>query len=460
MHNKLSVRHLVIRSSAWVFGGQIAGQFLRLISNLIMTRLLVPEMFGVMAVANTILMGLYLCSYFGIEHNITQSSRGDERPFLDTAWVLQILRGSLLFLIGLILSVALYAANHFAYIPVHSAYADPSLPSIIAALSTASIIGGFESTKLATASRHMEVGKLVMINLGTQFLGLLFMVGLALIEQSIWAIVLGSLVSTIAKTLISHFGLPGVNNKFTWETRAFHELFSYGKWIFLTTIIGFFVGSSDKLILAGLIGPKLLGIYTIAIFMTNALQDVMSKWANSVVFPVLSKVYREKPEELIKVYYKFRLPFDALTLFLCGFLYSAGYIVIELLYDSRYGSARDMIEILSIGLLGSRVILAQQCYLAIGKPKYIVPMNLLQLIALFGLMVPAYRYYGMDGALYVISFALVFTVPLTWYLMRRLGLLDWKLELITLPALIAGYGFSKLIIIAYDSIKASFKFYT
>ena len=88
-----SVRHLVIRSSVWVFGGQMAGQVLRLISNLIMTRLLVPEMFGVMAVANTLIVGLQLCSYLGIHHNIIQSSRGDERIFLDTAWVLQIMRG-------------------------------------------------------------------------------------------------------------------------------------------------------------------------------------------------------------------------------------------------------------------------------------------------------------------------------------------------------------------------------
>ncbi|NTU70163.1 oligosaccharide flippase family protein [bacterium] len=84
-----SVRHLIIRSSAWVFGGQIGGQLLRLASNLIMTRLLVPEMFGVMAVANTLIVGLQLCSYLGVQHNIIQSTRGDERIFLDTAWVIQ-----------------------------------------------------------------------------------------------------------------------------------------------------------------------------------------------------------------------------------------------------------------------------------------------------------------------------------------------------------------------------------
>lgn len=457
MHKKSespSARHLIIRSSVWIFGGQIASQVLRLASNLIMTRLLVPEMFGVMAVANTILVGLYLCSYIGIEHNITQSSRGDERIFLDTAWVVQILRGVLIFLVALSFSVGLYFVNQAGMIPAGSAYTDLSLPVIIAVLSSTAIIGGFESTKIATAGRHMALGKLTLIDLGVQVLGLLTMIAFALVEKSIWAIVAGSLVSSVAKTLLSHIALSGTNNKFAWESRAFNELFGYGKWIFVTTIMGFFVRSSDKLILAGLVSSQLLGVYTIAIFVTNALQDIMSRWASAVAFPMLSKVHRERPEDLIKVYYKFRLPFDVLILFICGFLYNAGYILIEVLYDSRYESAKHMIEILSIGLIGSRVIIAEQCYLAVGKPRLIVPMNVLQLIVLFGLMIPAFHYFGMEGALYVIALAIIFTIPLTWYLMKRLGLLDWRLELISLPALLAGYGFSKLFIMAYEYIKA------
>jgi O-antigen/teichoic acid export membrane protein len=457
MHKKSetpSARQLIIRSSVWVFGGQIASQVLRLASNLIMTRLLVPEMFGVMAVANTILVGLYLCSYFGIEHNITQSSRGDERIFLDTAWVVQILRGVLIFLVALSFSIGLYFVNQAGMIPAGSAYTDLSLPIIIAVLSSTAIIGGFESTKIATAGRHMALGKLTLIDLGVQVLGLLTMIGFALVEKSIWAIVVGSLVSSLAKTLLSHVAISGTNNKFAWESRAFKELFGYGKWIFVTTIMGFFVRSSDKLILAGLVSSQVLGVYTIAIFVTNALQDIMSRWASAVAFPMLSKVHRERPEDLIKVYYKFRLPFDVIILFICGFLYNAGYILIEVLYDSRYESAKHMIEILSIGLIGSRVIIAEQCYLAVGKPRLIVPMNVLQLIALLALMIPAFHYFGMDGALYVIASAIIFTIPLTWYLMKRLGLLDWRLELISLPALLAGYVFSKLFIVAYESIKA------
>jgi O-antigen/teichoic acid export membrane protein len=452
--NVTSVRHLVIRSSFWVFSGQIGGQILRLASNLVMTRLLVPEMFGVMAVANTLIVGLNLCSYFGIHHNIIQSDRGDERIFLNTAWVLQILRGKLILVFALCISAGLYFANQAGLIHAGSAYADPSLPAIIAVLSLTAFISGFESTKLPTASRHMALGKLTMIELGSQLVGLITMITFALIQKSIWALVFGTLVASLTKTIASHVLLPGENNKFAWETSAFKELFGFGKWILLTTLMGFFVRNSDKLILAGLISSQLLGIYTIAIFLTNALQDIMAKWASAVVLPLLSKTQRENPDQLIAIHYRFRLPFDLVTLFLCGFLYNTGHVIIEVLYDSRYESAKYMIEILSLWLLGSRTIIAEQCYLAVGKPKLSVPMNVLQLIGLLTLLVPAYRYFGMDGALYVIVLSILITLPLTWYFLKKNRLLDWKRELITLPALFAGYGFSKLFIMVYESVKA------
>jgi O-antigen/teichoic acid export membrane protein len=299
----------------------------------------------------------------------------------------------------------------------------------------------------------MMLGKLTMIDLGCQALGLLCMIVFALVKQSIWALVIGTLLASLARTLISHIALPGANNKLDWDTSAFKELLGFGKWILLSTIMGYFVRSSDKLILAGLISSQLLGIYTIAIFLTNALQEIMSRWASAVAYPVLSRVHREQPADMAKVYYKLRLPFDVVTLFLCGFIFNAGYILTEVLYDNRYQSAGHMIEILSIWLLGTRTIMAEQCYLAVGKSKLSVPMNLMQLTILFALLIPAYHAFGMDGALYVIALAIITTLPLTWYFMKDLGLLDWKRELITLPAVLAGYVFSKLFVMAYEGIK-------
>ena len=90
----------VMRSSALTVGGFAFSQGLRLASNLILTRLLFPEAFGLMALVSVFMMGLQQFSDVGVSPAILQSKRGDERDFLDTAWTIQVLRGAGLFLVG------------------------------------------------------------------------------------------------------------------------------------------------------------------------------------------------------------------------------------------------------------------------------------------------------------------------------------------------------------------------
>jgi O-antigen/teichoic acid export membrane protein len=447
-------RKSVIKSSAWVFGSQIANQVLRLVSNLIMTRLLVPEMFGVMAVANTVILGLALCSYIGLHHNIIQNSRGDEPIFLNTAWTMQVVRGFILWFAALLIALGLYLANQAGWLAPDSVYAEPILPIVIATLAFVPLVSGFESTKLAQASRHMQVGRLAIIELSCQIIGLLTMVGLALIHQSIWALVVGTMVSAFAKVIAGYIALPGPRNHFMWEKKAVNDLFHFGKWILLTTIMGFFVKSGDKLILGALIAPQVLGVYSIAAFMTTAVQDVLYRWGGAVPLPVLSRVHREENNEaLADAYYKFNFPYNLVTLFLAGFLFNAGYVVIDVLYDSRYIAAGQMIQILSVALIGARAVLAEQLFIAIGKPKLSVPMNVVQLIVLFVGVPLAFKTHGLNAALLVIAFTVLLTLPLIWYFLKRHGVLNWKKELITLPALFLGYGASRLFVIVYESIK-------
>ncbi len=70
-----SLQKKAIKQSFWVVIGFGGSQFLRLISNLILTRLLIPELFGLMALVNTFIMGLYLFSDIGIRPSIIRSSR-------------------------------------------------------------------------------------------------------------------------------------------------------------------------------------------------------------------------------------------------------------------------------------------------------------------------------------------------------------------------------------------------
>ena len=93
---KKSLRQRVINAGSWALGGYAIGQILRLASNLILARLLFPEAFGIMAIAAAIHVGVVMLTDVGIGQSIIVHQDGGDELFLDTAWILQIIKGVLI----------------------------------------------------------------------------------------------------------------------------------------------------------------------------------------------------------------------------------------------------------------------------------------------------------------------------------------------------------------------------
>ena len=436
---KPTLRSRVLKAGAWVMGGHVLSQLLRLASNLIMTRMLVPEMFGIMAVANILIVGLVLLSDLGLQQNIIQSRRGNDPVFLNTVWTVQILRGALISMFALGAAYGIYLMDVAGWWSEQSVYAEPILPYVLAVLAANGLINGLESTKLAIANRELAMGRVTRIELISQLAAIVVMILWASLDRSIWALVAGALFGSVLKMVMSHWMLPGEHNRLHWDWEAFWEIFHFGKWIFLSSILGFLATNGDRLILGALTDATNLGLYTIAFFLVGSLREIASKLIHDVAFPALSEVARENRERLKTTYYRFRLPVDVATLLAAGMLFSAGHLLVDVLYDDRYLGAAHMVQILSIALFETRYVLVSQCLMALGKPKLLAPVISIHVVVLFGLMPPAFYMWGLDGALWVAGGSVLFSLPLTFYYKYKFGLFDLWNELKVLPLPLVGY---------------------
>ncbi|WP_284451105.1 oligosaccharide flippase family protein, partial [Methylophaga thalassica] len=298
----------IINAGSWTIFGHLTSQLLRLLSNLIMTRILVPEMFGVMAIANIIIVGLAMFSDLGLKQNIIQSKRGEDPIFLNTVWSVQIIRGFILGFVCLVFVYILNVFNESGLISKDSVYASELLPQVLILLALSPIIQGLESTKLACANRALYLKRIVTLELVAQLFGLAFMLTWVYFDQTIWALVVGAIFSGIVKTSLSHLILPGHPNKLSWEKQSFDEIFRFGKWMFLSSILGFLISQGDKLLIGGLISSVAFGLYSIATLLYVSLEGVVSKLISNVAFPALGEINRNNPLEIKKKYYKIRLP--------------------------------------------------------------------------------------------------------------------------------------------------------
>jgi O-antigen/teichoic acid export membrane protein len=82
---------------------------LRLLGNLIIARLLSPDVFGIMAVATSIQLVIALTGDIGLRQAVIRSPNIRDPRFLNTAWTVQILRGLSIWIFCVVAACALNA---------------------------------------------------------------------------------------------------------------------------------------------------------------------------------------------------------------------------------------------------------------------------------------------------------------------------------------------------------------
>lgn len=402
-------------------------------------------MFGLMAIVNVILIGLVLLTDLGVGQNIIQSKKAHDAHFLNSAWSFQIMRGFFVWAVSILVAIGVYFAQTYHLLPSGKVYSEPLLPFIIPVAALTTLIGAFEPTWVVLSKRGLQLARLVKIELVCQLAGVGIMIVLAILFKSVWALVAGSLVTSIAYILIVGVLIKEERNYFVFDKEVLKEIFHFGKWVFLSSVVGFLINNGDRLLLGGLISTSELGIYSIAAFMVGAVFMVVSRLMGSVAFPALSEAVRERPHDLKRVYYRFRVLFDAGLLMVAGILFVSGQTIVDVLYDTRYQNAGWMLSALSLGLIALRFNLADQCYIALGKPKVMTILIVIRTVFLFVLLPLAFKQYGLQGAIWAIVISGFASVPMAIYFKQQHGLLDIKKELITAPVFIVGLAIGFII---------------
>src|SRR5262249_40810485 len=335
----ISLRTLALRGTFWTIAGFGGSQVLRLGFNLILTRLLVPELFGLMALVWTVVTGVNPFFDLGIPPAGVRGPRGDSPEFLNSAWSLQIIRGFGLEFLCLLLAP-----------PVASFYGDQRLKWVLPLIGLSSIASGFNSTSLITLQRHMAVRRVVAMDLAIQIISGVLMTGWAWLRPGLWALIAGSVAPAVLKILLSHFLILERRDRIAWERAAVRELLVFGRWVWIASILTFLASQIDQLILGKLFTLQMLGIYSIASMIAEVPRALVLAILRNVIFPAYSKsACLPRPELRLKVLRYRRFLLVAMTCAITA-LAAGGDGLIFVLYDKRYAAGSWMLPVLALGI--------------------------------------------------------------------------------------------------------------
>ncbi|MDP6410727.1 MAG: oligosaccharide flippase family protein [Planctomycetota bacterium] len=407
-----SLRSRIFAASTWTVLGIGFSRGLSMVNNLILTRLLFPEAFGLMTLVTVVTLGVQLFSDIGLRAAVLTHERGDDPDFLDTTWVLQIVRGAALWLL---ISLLAWPAATF--------YEEPLLRWMLPLAGLSSLINGFGSTAGYTLARRVTPQRAIVLGLGVQLVTLALTAAAALIWRSVWVLVGASVLAAILGTIGSYWLIPERKHRFEINREHARSIYRFGRWILFSTAIMFFLSQGDRLVLGKLLTKEMLGVYSVAFVLNETALQLAGKLSFNVLHPVFSEIRTDPGPALRRRIFKLRGTILVLVLPVAWLLAILGDDLVALLYDERYVEAGWMVRILALGAVGRLVaITSDRQLLAAGDSLGYLGLQVARVVLLAACAFLGYRWGDFRGLLFGIAAARTLEyVPLAPLLRRHGG---------------------------------------
>jgi O-antigen/teichoic acid export membrane protein len=328
----------------------------RLATNIILARLLAPEIFGMMLIVNMLRTGTELLSDLGIGQSVVRAKREPDRAFLDTAWTLQLARGALLTAVMLVLA-------H----PLGGVYGREIEP-ILFTVSGIFLLTGLQSPALFMMQRNVELRQRAAFDVASTIFQCSLTIALAYVMPTVWALVWGMLISTaFASALSFAFGerrLP----RLAWHRDHVREIVHFGKWIFFATLIYFAATSTDQAFFGAVLPLTAVGVYSIARTFSDMVGQLTQRLGAFLVFPKIANLKGQHQAMAGRVQQTRRHTLSLVALGMGAALAGADAFIL-LCYDERYHAAAFMLPVLLFGAwFGVLAIFAEALLLGCDRP--------------------------------------------------------------------------------------------
>lgn len=409
-----------ISGSFWVIFGFGVQKGLQLVSNLILTRLLFPEAFGLMAIVYSFMAAVQMFSDIGIRPSVIQSKDTTDSRFLNTAWSLQIIRG---FCIALAVFLLAY--------PVAKFYGEEMLFGLLCVTGVTAAVTGFQSINIILAERDINYKKLMIMRAASQVVTLIATATLAYFYESVWALAWGALFGCILDMLLGHIIFHGHKHRLTLDKQYVGKIFRFGQWIFWSTVFTYFSGQGMRAIEGAFVSTETLAMIAIAGTLAWIAGELVVRYLGAIVFPTLSRIHREEPERFPRVLAKMRTMAILTTVPLFGVLSLLANIVVIVLYDDRYKTAGPILAVMAlVGAMRTLPMFYQNALLSIGQSKENFFSTGVIAIANVIFLIVGFEVAGLYGLLMAPGFAYLVGHVATSFIVRKYGWLSLKADLV------------------------------
>lgn len=399
--------HRIATGATWVVLQRLAVRFIGLISTVILARLLVPEDFGLVALATTMLAVLETLLELGFDLALIQKQSADRSQY-DTAWTLSIARG--------VLTAILFIAAAY---PLADFYNDPRLATVVMWLAAIALMTGFQNIGIVEFRMELQFEREFSLLVVSKIAAFVVTLALAWYWRDYRALVAGIITGKAVGFVLSYTMHP---YRPRLSLRGATPFLHFSKWLLVNNLIVLIRQRMDTFVVGKMSSATALGHYTVAYEISNLATTELIWPISRALFPGFAKM-QGNPARLADGFVaSLGIMFFLGAPLAVGVGLMAEHIV-RIFLGAPWMPVVPLIQVLSLyGFLNLPVANGQAIYLAIGRPDLITWRGLPSVLILPPALIGGVYFMGPVGAAWglVLSAAVALVVHF-WLIKRQLS---------------------------------------
>lgn len=382
-----------------------------IISSVILARLLIPEDFGIVAIAMAVYAFVELFGAFGFGTVLIQKQHASADDY-HTAWTFKLIFG--IFSACLLFALAPLLAGH---------YEEPRLTEVIHAISLMAILSGCSNIGVIDFQKKLEFRRELKLQVLPKLISFCFTMALAFTLRSYWALVFGMLINEALNVLFS-YRMSTFRPRLSLASSV--ELFSFSKWLLLNNLIDYVNRKIPVLLTGQLLDSKSVGLFTVGEEIALLPTAEIAAPVNRATYPVYAR-FKDMQDELRKAYLNTLNLSTSVSLPAAAGIAVLAPLLVPTVLGPNWVEMVNMMQILAIaGCVLNLSTNVGYVFMATGSPRYLVFINGMRALVFIPSFFMLVSLYGLTGIGYALLLASLVLFTVTQFAINRLLLLRFS----------------------------------
>lgn len=381
-----SLKQKAAAGMVWTALQKYSTMFIQFISGIILARLLTPYDYGCIGMLSIFMVLAEAFIDGGFGSALIQKKNPSQVDY------------STIFFWNMGMAVLMYIILYVSAPAIARFYDIPLLCNVLRVQGIVLFIYGFNVIQRNQLRKNLNFKILSIVTISTSLISLGVTIAMAYNGYGVWALVTQNLIAAAIPAVVFWFYIkwrPVLS--FSWA--SFKELFGFGFYMFLTTLLNRFGQQIQGLLIGKVYNPSTMGYYSKA----HGVEKLASTSISSVMTQVTYPLYAESQDnksQLGNMIKRITMTLSYVSFPLMFILLLCAKPVFLLLYSERWLPSVPYFQVLCIaGLAYSLQSVNYQSIAAIGKSKVMFIWTVVKRVVGIGAIVGGLAWFGMKGLL-------------------------------------------------------------